>query len=140
MNREIKFRGKRLDNGEWVAGYLLRYNCGLCVIAVPSENEHAWHKVDSDTIGQFTGLYDRVGKEIYEGDIVNWIVGLYGEGYVEEGRVEWAREEGAFVVINKFETKDNRKLVHPLVRCLNKIKVVGNVYDLLPDGGEEVEK
>ena len=138
MNREIKFRGKRLDNGEWVAGNFLIDNYGNCEIVDFSTGHEQWHDVAPDTIGQFTGFRDRVGQEIYEGDIVNWIKGMYGEGFVEEGRVEWVQEEGSYVVINKFETMDNRKIVQPLIRCMNKIKVVGNVFDNpeLLKGGE----
>lgn len=134
MNREIKFRGKRLDNGEWVYGDLLRTPDGFAIL---KSDECA--PVDPATIDQFTGFYDRVGKEIYEGDIVNWIRVAYGEGFVEEGRVEWAQEEGGWIVINKFETKDNRKIVQRLIRCMNKIKVVGNVCGNpeLKKGGEK---
>lgn len=144
MNREIKFRGKSLDNGEWVYGDLLQI-AGGCVIyhgsrtdsddIDASSNVAVMMRMDEvspvhpDTIGQFTGFYDRTGREIYEGDIVNWIIGMYGEGFVEEGCVEWVQQEGCYVVINKFETNDHRKIVQPLIRCLNKIKVVGNVYD-----------
>lgn len=71
--REIKFRGRK-SNGEWLYGDLV-HNVGVgasTALIFPEEAHDSWDRyiVLTDTIGQFTGLYDENGEEIYEGDIV----------------------------------------------------------------------
>ena len=82
--REIIYRGKRVDNGKWVHGglYVARDGkayiiCGGTHIACSNWDnvplwQNDWHEVDPATVGQFTGLCDRKGNKIYEGDIVGY--------------------------------------------------------------------
>lgn len=74
--REILFRGKRIDNGEWVEGlpfgsiYGGFSNGAICAIRQTVEKYGDIHEVTPETVGQFTGLYDNKGTRIFEGDII----------------------------------------------------------------------
>jgi hypothetical protein len=68
MNREIKFRGKRLDNGKWVFGDLLTkhpHHKGLTIV----ESGGLHHEVDPETVGQYTGITDKGKNKMFEGDL-----------------------------------------------------------------------
>lgn len=108
MTREIKFRGKRIGTGEWVYGYYYS-ECGNTYIIENRQKEdmakrNIPFRVKADTIGQYTGLKDRNGRDVWEGDllrtpegdimVVEWVEGGLitrclipaNEGYINTNR------------------------------------------------------
>ncbi|EJW95592.1 protein containing YopX domain protein [gut metagenome] len=126
MNREIKFRGKDLIHNEWIYGGLAEDKKGNAVI-LPKANWQKGGCVNKDTIGQFTGLYDTNGKEIYEGDILRFY--FNGDEYIVH--VVFNGKTGAWCVTFKGCTEaDTTPLGLELSFCeYIGIEVIGNIHD-----------
>lgn len=128
--REILFRGKRVDNGEWIQGYPCHYGwIGKEKDYIIPDYASALYtaEVDPETVGQYIGIEDENGRQICDGDIV-WC-----EADEEYGRVEWDKDTARFVVRFSTFIADFDNLYG------DEIEIVGNAYDN-PEMMEEIEE
>lgn len=147
--REIKFRGKRIDNGEWVYGYYFieerDIEDGIIWRDIPQIQQRygdhfQYFDVDLATVGQYTGLKDKNGKEIYEGDIVE-----AKDPYKYNSKeifytCEVVFTEGAaFMLKHTYENWGTVGIRYFGLRDM-ELEVIGNIYEnpeLLEGDGEE---
>lgn len=127
MVREIKFRGKRFDNGQWAYGNLIIDDSGNSEIIDYENNREIRYDVRGETISQFTGLLDKDGNEIYEGDILMCI----GQREDNKGR-KYIRNvlftNGAFGM-KLPEWKCVSCLCNHIVNGKINWEIVGNIFD-----------
>ena len=142
--RDILFRSKRVDNGEWVEGYYYESKISGCFILSPKikarekdgvviNDSFEVAKVIPETVGQYTGLTDKNDKSIFEGDIIravtldtgmeclavvcfgNFIDGNNGDEYI-----------GFYIEFDGIKTTAAQLAMK---ECKNRIEVIGNIYD-----------
>lgn len=128
--REIKFRGKRVDNGEWVYGYYLK--SASTFIAVDDglvDGHFDLYEVDPATVGQFTGMRDKNGQEIYEGDIIEDGNGKLGVVLSLGGTRNQPNGFGGFEQFGCY-TKTKDGLWEQFKNtCFVGMEVIGNIYE-----------
>lgn len=110
--REILFRGKRVDNGEWVYGYLIKG--ATRYVIQESIAQYPQYDVIPETIGQYTGLTNKYNEKIFEGDILR----DYGND-IEDWVISY--EDGAF--IGTFEN------VCEHLYEISDLEVIGSIHD-----------
>ena len=133
--RETKFRGKRVDNGEWVYGYYAQdidyigpktFKCTDCIISAKKDNsEGNWFEVGSETIGQFTGLKDKVGREIYEGDVVYQAFDV-GDGCDPRGI------RHSTVILDSWQNTVSFMFENDVVGAILDREIIGNIHEATP--------
>lgn len=133
MNRQLLFRGKRVDNGEWVEGDLIHkqvWKCSLTIIRISDDgfDHYEEFEVIPETVGEFTDLTDKNGNKIFEGDVVSYEDCPASDYYRETiivncGAIEFS--DGMFYVTERETVEMDDLVYNGTMEC----DVIGNIYD-----------
>ena len=129
MQDRYLFRAKRLDNGQWVQGFICKkkYKSNKFYISCfhDKDDNEQFFAIDPDTICQCTGLKDKNGKLIWENDVVGfWDTYSTENGQAEMdciGKVVWDDETISFQVTNRLSAES--------YEVLDECSVIGNIFD-----------
>ena len=130
--RQIKFRGYNAKNKQWLYGFYLQNRGAHFVCPDEFANGKSWedYEVDPESVGQYTGLKDANGKEIYEGDVIKLVDGTW------KGVVTW-HTDGYFYIDTSFGEDKLTTNHRPLGEMLKVVidgermyfEVTGNIYN-----------
>lgn len=145
MNREILFKAKRKDNGEWVEGqYVYITNPltedGKQIKHLICNGTNIFNDlIDPDTLCQYTGLTDKNGKKIWENDILRYSYDYDRSPFLKDGEeikyrvgaVFWSEWRGSWAVCGRGNKKYTNNDVFKYNRNPNRAEVIGNIFDNL---------
>lgn len=132
--REILFKAKRLDNGEWVYGIPIKTHIGLFMCF--EENPHYCNQygymeideivlVDENTLCQYTGLTDKNGNKIWENDVVRYEDDL--ANMVKEDLIGWNETHAAFTRLHRSKMGLQYLYINEFIA--SNFEVIGNIFD-----------
>lgn len=143
MNDRYLFRAKRIDNGEWVEGFLVKKHGLFFIYCIINSDtcRQSNYDVDPSTICQCTGLKDKTGKMIWENDILRYSYDykdspwLTAKGLTNDdikysvGAVFWQEWRGSWAVCGNGKSRMTNQDVFKYCRNPNRTEVIGNIFD-----------